>query len=120
MDRLVAGIEQSMWSPRIERDGVARPEQVLVETDVHAEPAAEDVAPLLAAVALELVFGTRRPADLVGHVEEVDIRERCRRQPLPDDARREPDGLAALGPLDRSGGHRRTAELLGRSRLGRL
>ena len=55
------------------------------------ERAAQDVAPLLARVALERVGRARLAADLVGHVEEVDVADRLGRQPLPDDAGTEPD-----------------------------
>src|SRR5439155_15316704 len=85
---------------RVEGDRVTRPEDHLLEPDRHAQRAAQDIAPLLSRVTLELVLRARRPADLVGHVEEVDVRDRGRRQPFPDDAGGEPDHLAIRGPLN--------------------
>ena len=72
---------------RVEADRVARLEHELVEADPDGQGAAQDVAPLLAGVALEGIGRARLAADLVGHVEEVDVPDRLGREPLPDDAR---------------------------------
>src|SRR5436309_1897801 len=57
LGRLVAVRAQAVWRRGVERDRVARAELVLVEADAHAEPAADDVAVLLAAVPHQRVLG---------------------------------------------------------------
>ena len=110
LDRLVADGRQPMRDGRIDRDGVAGLEDVLVEADPDLEAAAQDVAPFVTGVPLERVGRTRGAADLVGHVEELDAGLRHRRQAFPQDARREPDrvpvaarwtgGAAVIVPAD--------------------
>ena len=59
----------------------------------------QDVAPLLALVALERILRAGRPADLVGHEQEVDVAQRLGGQSLPHDAGAEPDARPRVGTL---------------------
>src|SRR5688572_15647649 len=100
LDGLIAWVGQSVRNSRIEGDGVARPQQELVEADVDLERSAEDVAPLLALVALERIGRGRGAADFVRHEQEIDVAEGLRRQSLPLDSPTEPDPHSGRSPLD--------------------
>ena len=120
LDRLVADRREPMRDRRVDRDRVARLEDVLVEADADLEPPAQDVAPFVSGVALERVGRARGAADLVGHVEELDARLGQRRQAFPQDARREPDLVPVRRPLDRrGGGHRAGRRRAASARAGR-
>src|SRR3954453_17760492 len=100
VDRLVSQRRQAVGDRRIDRDRVARLEDVLVKTDADLEAPAEDVAPLVPRMPLEGIGRARRAADLVGHVEELDPRLGQCRQPLPVNPGGEPNRVPVRGALD--------------------
>ena len=61
LDRLVADRREAVRDRRVDRDRVARLQDVLVEADPDLEPPAQDVAPLVSRVALERVGGLDAP-----------------------------------------------------------
>lgn len=74
-----------MGRGRVERDRVAGSQLVLLEPELDAEPSREHVAVLATGMPHESLVGGRRSADVVDHVEEVDVLVLVARQPLPDD-----------------------------------
>ena len=72
VDRHVALVGKPMRQDRVDGDGIAHFQHVVVKADGHMERATQDVAPLLAGVALEGVLGTGRAAYLIDDVQELD------------------------------------------------
>src|SRR5438874_10226424 len=70
--RVVADRAQPVRRRRVERDRRAGAELVLVEANCDAEPPADHVAVLLAAVPHQRVLRARLAARLVDDVEELD------------------------------------------------
>src|SRR3954465_15584604 len=84
---------------RVEGDGTARLELVLLETDAHPQRPARDVAVLLAAVRHQRCLRTRFGPDRIRDVQELDVTVAVRSQPLPTDARVEVDDTPRLRAL---------------------
>src|SRR5579862_9179064 len=101
---LVADRAQPVRRGRVEGDRRAGPELVLVEADCDAQPAADHVAVLLAAVPHQRVCRARLAAGLVDDVEELDERVAGRRQPLPVHAGGQIDDVPVLGRRHRPAG----------------
>jgi hypothetical protein len=96
VDRFVAEVPEAMGRGRVERDRVAGSELVPLESELDAEPSREHVAVLATGMTHESLVGRRRAADVVDHVEEVDVLVLVARQPLPDDPGVELDHVALV------------------------
>ena len=104
VDRPVARVREPVRDRRVERDRVARLEDVVLEADPDIEPAVEHVAPLVAAVALVRVPRSTRRQPRTSR-KELDVALGAGGQPFPLDARREVDPLARRWPAGRPPRH---------------
>ena len=99
---LVAEVPESMGDGRVERDRVSGSELVALEPELDPRRPVRHVAVLPPLVTHEATRpATEEPADVVGHVEEVDVLVLVAREPLPPDAGRELDHVTFGGVHDR-------------------
>src|SRR5207302_218463 len=98
-DGLVAVVVQAVWDGRLEEDGVARAEHVVLESDRDVQRSREHDSEFAAVVADERVGRAGLAARRVQGVEELDLAVIPCGEPLPADAGLELDDLAVVRPL---------------------